>query len=356
MPTKLRTWNKDPKSRLAIVLLITALPTFTQPASREDIMTPWLSGDPDRTERLLAGAMQAGHFAIGLRLAVEFEIERGNYVQARRLLAQASGIDARDLLQRREAKLRAATGDFVGAEKAALEGRRWDGRKLSKLSSLHPISINALGEAYAARGLHEQAIGILARSRERSSLYVNHAEFVEAKVLTVFSHLALGNPQAALVEAEEALSSAQKQWGPNGPRTLDAADALGVTLLELGRLEEADQWLSLALKSRQELYVHAHPKTAASYIHYARLLAARHEDAKALEVAEAGLRIQGTALPEANARTALLLAEAADVCKAAGRPAEAREKLENAIRVLALFLGDEAPSVQTANRKWALVR
>jgi tetratricopeptide (TPR) repeat protein len=341
-----------------IVLLVTALPAFPQPHSRRELMTPWLKGDPNGTHQLLVAGTQVSHILpLALRCAAEFETERGNYAQARLILTKAKDLDDRHLLKRREAKLRSALGDFAGAEKAALDGQRWDGLDINKLKVSHPLSLNALGEAYAARGLHEQAIAIFEKSLKVSRTDTeDRADWVEAKVLRAFSRVALNDFQGALADAEEALSFARKHWGGYGPRTLDAADALGVVLVAQGKFEEADQWLALVLRSRQNLYQYAHPKTAASFLHSARLLAARKNYAYALEFTATGLSILQAALPEENARTAFALAESAEIYQAAGRHTEAREKLETGLRFLAIHLGDDAPSVQALNRRLATVK
>lgn len=327
--------------------------------TRKEFMKSWLNGEPNGTQQLLvaiiAGTGVAPAYLLALRCAAEFETERGNYSEAQQILAKARTLDDAHLINRREAKLRSALGDFAGAEKAALDGRRWDGLAINKLKVFHPLSLNALGEAYAARGMHEQAILIFEKSLKLSRTDAQSRDvWVEAKVLTAFARLALNDPQAALADAEEALSFARKHWGANGPRTLDAADALGVILVSQGKFEEGDQWLSLALRSRQALYNQDHPKTAASLLHSARLFAARKDSAKALEFTATALRMLQVALPQLNARTAFAMVEAAEVDEAAGKTIEARDKLETAARSLATLLGDGAPSVQALHRRLAM--
>ncbi len=316
-------------------------------------MTPWLQGEPTATHHLISSEAHPVVYLLKLRCGAEFETERGHFVQARQMLDRSRSLDDSHLYRRREAKFLAAIGDFAGAEKTALDGQRWNGLEVKKVKADHPLSLNALGEVYAARGLHKMAVQFFERSmafsRGKSDM---RAEWAEARTLVAFSHLALGDSTRALADAEEALSFSRQQWGEMSPRSFDAADALGVVLTARGKLEEAEQWTTLALLRRQALYEHAHPKTAASYIHYAQWMVAQGPNDKAIEWASAGVRIMQAALPDTNARKSLFLVEVADIYERAGRHAEAREFLELAVGPLAAQLG-EVPSVQACSRRIA---
>lgn len=341
-------------TRRTFLSLLTALPAFGQSFSREDLLTPWLKGDPAGTERLLrASALASPRFQnFTLQCAAEFEPERGNYPEAWKFLAQAAELTSnKEPIGRREAKLRCAIGDFTGAEKAALNGHRWDGRDVNKLKNLPPISLNVLSEVCAARGMHEAALAVLNNKSSRQTPEAPAADRTDSKVLTVFSRLALNDAKTALTDAEEAVSVARNKWGEHGPRTLDALDALGAALTALGRYDEANGCFAFTLTSRKSLYKRAHHKMGSTLLHAARSLSGQGNYPHAIELAEEGLRVIQDALPAANPRTALALAKAADVYQSAGKPVEARERFESAIRVGALFLGDEAPFVQGLNLK-----
>lgn len=331
-------------------LFTTALPLFGQ-FSRHDLLTPWLRGDPAGTERLLTIMIGFSHSQdFTLRCAADFETDRGNYPQARQFLTRAIYFnDHKELNNRREARLRSAVGDFSGAEKAALNGHHWNG-DIKKLRGINPLALNVLGEVYAARGMHQSALAILQRSLRLAS-GETQAEWAEAKVLMAFSRLALNDTKAALADAEEALSVARKKWGEYGPRTLDALEALGAALTGLGRFDEAKTWFAFALTSRKPLYNRPHYKMAGNILHAAWTLSVQGHHPEAIELAEHGLRAMQEALPPANARTALALAKVAEVYQAAGSLAEARTRFENAARLGALFLGDDAPFVQGLSRK-----
>lgn len=336
----------------AILLLVAALPVSAQSLSRLELLSSWLKGDPGGTERSLSAALGLGRLQdFTLRCAVDFETDRGDYSQAQQILTRATQLNGdKELISRREAKLRAAMGDFAGAEKAALKGRQWDGRDIKKLSVISPAALNALGEVYAARGLHQQALAIFEKSMKESRRQAPDG-WTEAKVLGAFSLLALDDRKTALDAAEVALAFAREQWGDRSPRTLDALDVLGVALTALGRYREADDWLAVAIASRKSLYDRPHPKTAASLLHAARSMAAQGNHLAAIELAETGVREMQDSLPAANARTAWALAEAAEVYQIAGKEAAARGRLESAGRLAALFLGEDAPYVQGLARK-----
>lgn len=334
------------------LLLVAALPISAQPMSRLELLAPWLRGDPAGTERSLSAALRLRRLEdFTLRCAVDFETDRGDYSQARQILTRATQLNGdKELISRREAKLRAAVGDFAGAEKAVLKGRQWDGRDIKKVNVISPAGLNALGEVYAARGMHERALAVFEKSLKESRRQAPH-EWTEVKVLVAFSLVAMDDAKTALGEAEVALAFARKQWGDRSPRTLDALDVLGVALTALGRFREADDWLAVAIASRKSLYDRPHPKTAASLLHAARSMAAQGNHGAAIELAEKGVREMQDALPAANARTAFALADAAEIYRTAGNNAEARARLESALRLAALFLGDDAPYVQQLARK-----
>ena len=340
--------------RTIILVVGAALPALSQGLTREVAFTPWLQGDRESTRQILSVAVRDPLFgSFARRLAAEFATEGGSYPEARALLTQAKkGGDPPELLNRREARLRAALGDFTGAEKAALWGHRWDGTNIKRLKVNNILSLNALGEVYAARGFHEMAIAIWQKSL-KASRSEWAPEWSEAKVLIALSRLALNDLSGARANAEEALDFCRKKWGDFGPRTIDAKDALGLILAAQGELDQAETLIAFAFEHRQYLYGGNHAKVAASHLHVARLMAARKQYEKALEFSTQALKIMEVALPGANVRTAFALVEAAEIDDAAGKSAEAREKLETAARLMALFLGENAPSVRALGRKLA---
>lgn len=314
-----------------------------------DPRTAWLKGDFALAVSELAAISQS---AVASRMAGEFEIERGNFPLAAALLKEAKARAYGDTgvwAERRRAGLACVMGDYATAQKIALDHIKWDGRTVAKLKVTSPILLNVLGEIYLRRGSHDLATDLFERSIREAGKAWSH-ERVIARLGIARARLQAGDLAAAHSAAAEAHEQARLEWGEFSIPALDAKDTLALVLLARGDLDQAETLVSVAAATRENLYGAVHLKVGESYLHVARVLAAKHDMANALKAADHAVEIHQQVLPRPNARVAAIIAESADVYEAAGQATEARKRREAAGRLVALYFGDDAPMVRALAR------
>ncbi|MGO9010564.1 MAG: tetratricopeptide repeat protein [Bryobacteraceae bacterium] len=345
------------KSGLIVLVCVSAM---AQVFSRRDTEQPWLEGKFADAEQNFARMHGVGGWSLPYVFVyeAEYEIERARYGHAAALLedAKRSGLwGSHELPERWQARLLLTVGRFAEAEKAALEGHRWDGRDVKKLKVEWVTDLVTLGEIALARGNCATAASILERARDWAK-ETSKLDRIRAIDDIAAVDLALGSVQAASEVATSALSAAEREWGTASIPAMDSLDTFGLVQISQGAFQDARDSLLRSRKWREELYGTNHPKVADSYIHCALFCAAQGQRDDAVRLLERGLQIQKANSAGPNGRWALALLVGAEIYVKAGRTDEATECYTSAIPILERELGPDAPRLKDARMRYDELR
>jgi tetratricopeptide (TPR) repeat protein len=330
--------------------MMLAVPAFSQARlwGRPSLEQMWLKGAFAETEKMFAFDREHASTPSLDLWQGEFEIERGNYREANALLlrfdARAQGSGA-DVAARWLARLRLAQGELQDAEKRALKGVKWDGTRVEKLRINNPHQLLTLGEIYYARGRYVEANALFQKSVLAAGK-VWASQRVYAMIGQARVKLALNDAAGAAARAQEAEDAAKKEWDRGSIPVLEALDTLGMSHLANGEFADAEYLVSLVLQARVGIYGQTHVKVAQSYLHLARISAARGQTGKAIALADRALKTYHEIFTGLNVWSALALVESADVYEAAGNHQDAQRQYRESLTVLDRFLGADTPTVQ----------
>jgi tetratricopeptide (TPR) repeat protein len=330
-------------------------------SDRRTVRNLWLRGDFQTADAQLAQWFSAGPEtleSIHLCWKAELLIERGSYSAAVAVLKRAEELqfsDRRVVIRRRRSWLWSTLGRLDDAEKAALEGTKWDGKSIKSLRVEEPMSLNSLGEVYFLRGADTTARAVfeLAMARAKKHLADELLDWIRAHNNLARVNLATGDAASAVIHAELAVEAADKEWGPGSIPSLDSRDLLGAAKLAQSKTEEAEAPIAIALATRLSIYGPEHLKVAESLLHAALVRSAQKKHDQAIDLATRGLLMYQQILGGINVRSALAAVEMADVYAAAGRKEDAKKTLTNAISTLTQTVGELAPVVERIRRKLA---
>ncbi|HEX5226978.1 MAG TPA: tetratricopeptide repeat protein [Bryobacteraceae bacterium] len=328
--------------------------TMAQGWGKREAMRPWLEGRFLEADQQFARMRSLVPPMAMLTLwQADFEIERGNYGAAGDLIKEAQRIqtpETRVGLEMRRARLLMNTGRFADAEQLLLGGRTWDRKNIGDLKVNTAMDLNTLGEIEFFRGNYSTAIAVLdkAAHRAKNVSSLDGAEWMRAQQDIALADIESGSTSAAAEIAAKAFSAAEHEWGPSSVPAMDALDLLGLAQLAAGDLSNADVSLTRSRKWREMTYGLDHLKVAESYMHAAALLSAQGDHSKAVTVVAQSMQIEKAKAVGPNGRWALAMLAAAQVLAKAGQFADAKESYENALPVLEMELGQEAPRVQRA--------
>ena len=334
---------------------------MAQGASQRQAQEPWLEGKFPEAEHNFAQIRKAfPGLPDEFVWEAEFEIERARFGQAATLLdaAKRNGMWAsHELPERWEARLFLAAGSFSRAQKAALEGHRWDGRNLKKLRVQWVMDLVTLGEVALAKGDFATAISVFERARSRlRASYSSNPDWVRATNGIAVADIALGSTAEASQVSAMAVAVAEARWGPGGIPAVDSLDVLGQVQTSSGDFKNAEVSLDRSRSRREELYGVSHPKVADSDVHAALLRAAQGQLDDAIPLLERGFGIQKAISAGPSGRWALALLVGAEIYGKAGRISDASACYESAIPILENELGPDAPRVVAARKQYEKLR
>jgi hypothetical protein len=348
--------------KIAAVLLVLGASVWAQGWGYREAMLPWVQGrfiDAGRNFTQMRPVMAPPMSEFFLAWEAEFEIERGRFGTAASLLREAKKVrsyysDSPETLPKRFARLYFSAGQFAEAERAALNGHKWDGKEIRALKVKAPMSLVTIGEVYLARGVDTPAAALFAEASKnaKKTWSLDGLEWIRAQIDLATLNLRTGQVAIAAHAAELAFATASQEWGAQSIPAMDALDMIGVVRTAESKFSDAETALSQSRAFRERLYGSEHPKVADSYLHVALLRNAQHDQGAAVQLATRSAEIQKAASAGGpNGRLALTLLAASEIFATAAHINDAKECYRNAIPVLEAELGHNAPTVEAARKR-----
>lgn len=329
-----------------ILLFLLAGVAAAQPPrwlSSLDMMQPWLSGDFAKSRKYyVEGDTQFSH-----RYRVDMELELAHYRLCSQILKDDSEKSEAGFAARR-ARLLYQTGDLWAAEKVA----RKAGLKHGNRYDLH-LS-NTLGLINLARGHYAEAVRLFeARLKlpRKPGERIDEPETTLALVGAARAYVAMGNLSAAAENANRALQLSQNSWGQFSIPALDAMHALAEVRMAEHDFAHARELLEICIRERSKLYGGINPKIADTLETEARFNLSIGDGQNALLIASHATDIRQQIFGGPSLWSAQALLTKADIYAAAGALDQASRCYENAVSVLDVALGPDAPAVQHARAR-----
>ena len=278
-------------------------------------------GDPQTAEQTLYAAAQAALEARSARLSIESWSQACFVVGCRQARYEAA------LALRRNAEVILVFGENNPALRAALL------ESLGEVQLCHRRIAEAKDSFQQAVSLREK-IGVPARLEL-------------AAQLTRLSglYLATNEPDRGRQVAAQGLSILEDDLGPEHPDLGGAQRALGQTLVQLGRFDEAALLLGRALSLQQETLGNAHPEVARTLIAQARLDDVRGQFRQARQGYERALSILEDSLGRDHPDLALALGPLADFFMSELQLSPALTTLQRLLTLQRRSLGADHPDL-----------
>ena len=165
----------------------------------------------------------------------------------------------------------------------------------------------------------------------------------------------LGDYAGAKELLEKAMTSAEKNIGPEHPETAVRYSNLALVLQDLGDYAGAKELLEKAMRSAEKKFGPEHPTTAVSYSNLATVLRALGDYAGAKELLEKAMRSAEKNIGPEHPATAVRYSNLALVLKDLGDYAGAKELLEKAMTSDEKNFGPEHPATAVRYSNLALV-
>ncbi|UCE73013.1 MAG: tetratricopeptide repeat protein, partial [Methanomassiliicoccales archaeon] len=168
---------------------------------------------------------------------------------------------------------------------------------------------------------------------------------LNTKVLTLYQQ---GRYSEAAKVAEEALSVAEKTFGPDHPAVAISLNNLAGLYDSQGRYGEAEPLYKRALAIAKKAFGPDHPNVAACLNNLAELYRAQGKYAEAERLYIRALKIGEKALGPDHPNVAMFLGNLATVYQAQGKYAEAEPPYKRALTIMEKSLGPDHPHVATS--------
>ncbi|MEM6991453.1 MAG: tetratricopeptide repeat protein, partial [Myxococcota bacterium] len=190
--------------------------------------------------------------------------------------------------------------------------------------------------------------------------WIEHAEMMNARLVAdplreaslfesrAWLELSAGKPAAAETFARRALELREANLDSRHPDLVTAINALGTTLMPLGRFEEAAALRARSLALVQDSVGVEHPGYAGALLFSANVARARGDHARAERETEQALAIFETATGAGSVATARARVGLATLRAQAGRLDDAEALLTRAITSFEAALGDDHPDLAVA--------
>ncbi len=214
----------------------------------------------------------------------------------------------------------------------------------------------ALGRSLAVLGRYEESEALLRKTLEGRQKLLGPEH--DGTLMTVGELAGVIGDQGRHTEAErryrELVETRLRVSGPDHPRTRSALRGHGIELMALGRYDEANEQLTLALDRERRLR-DEHPPTLAYERSLARLRLAEGRSEEALQILERNVAAVRTAPndPLDLADALMLFGEA---LQAVGRTGESEAVLDEALLLLAPALPDNHPDIARTRELLDLAR
>ncbi len=213
------------------------------------------------------------------------------------------------------------------------------------LDELRAMLADGLASAYLLRGDYDHALAEFEKGLSLGRAHGLGKLSESAHINNVAAVLSrMGRHEEALARYQQSYDLAVEAVGPDHPRVGFIANNLGMTLIELGRYDEAEKMLALALPLA-EARGEDHRQLAYSHLHLGRLYTRTRRFDAAREHLEASLRVWKNLGLEEQHRPLCALGELA---LARGENREARDRYERALAIAVEEGGTEHPYVVVA--------